>query len=226
VLALSFSPDGKLLATGGGEPSRSGELKIFNVADGKLDRAIADAHSDTIFGVSFSPDGKELASCAADRFVKVFDSAKGTLLRSFEGHTHHVLGVAWRADGKVIASCGADNVVKVWDFLTGDQKLTTQPLGKEVTSIQFIGDSPRTIVTSGDKTVRLFNTDNGGNERNYPGGEDFMYSLAITVDGKIAVAGGQDSVLKVWNVENAQVIRTFEPPKPKSPEPNQSADKK
>jgi hypothetical protein len=46
-----------------------------------------------------------------------------------------------------------------------------------------------------------------------------MYSLAITIDGKIAVGGGQDSVLKVWNVENTQVIRSFDPPKPKAPEP-------
>ena len=43
VLALSFSPDGSLLATGGGEPSRSGELKVWKVADGTLARTIADA---------------------------------------------------------------------------------------------------------------------------------------------------------------------------------------
>ncbi|HEV3025203.1 MAG TPA: c-type cytochrome domain-containing protein, partial [Pirellulales bacterium] len=103
VIALAFSPDGKLLATGGGEPSRSGELKIFNVAEGTLARAIPDAHSDTIFGLEFSPNGLYLASSAADRFVKVFDVAAGKLHKSFEGHTHHVLDVSWKWDGKVLA---------------------------------------------------------------------------------------------------------------------------
>ncbi|HWC88687.1 MAG TPA: WD40 repeat domain-containing protein, partial [Pirellulales bacterium] len=118
VLALAFSPDGKRLATGGGEPSRSGELKIWNTADGSLVRAITPSHSDTVFGIEFSPDGRYLASSAADRFVKVFDVDAGTLVKAFEGHTHHVLDVAWRSDGKALASSGADNVIKIWDFTT------------------------------------------------------------------------------------------------------------
>ncbi len=53
ILALAFSPDGKTLASGGGEPSRSGELKLWNLADGKLVRAISPSHSDTIFSAEF-----------------------------------------------------------------------------------------------------------------------------------------------------------------------------
>src|SRR5262249_46151913 len=145
-------------ATGGGEPSRSGELKWFSTADGTLVRALPDAHSDTVFGLEFSPDGKYLASSAADRFVKVFNVAAGTHYRSFEGHTHHVLDVPWRPDGKVLASCGGDNVIKVWDFITGDQRRTTAPFGKEITSLNFVAATPKLFVCSGDKTVRLVNT--------------------------------------------------------------------
>ena len=119
VISLDFSPDGRLLATGGGYPSRSGELKLWNPADGSLVRSISDAHSDTICAVRFSPDGKLLASGATDRTMKVFNVASGSLMKTFEGHTHHVLGVAWRADGQQLATAGADNVVKVWDYASG-----------------------------------------------------------------------------------------------------------
>src|SRR5690606_23837367 len=53
VTALAFSPDGKLLAAGGGEPSRSGELMIWDVAARSLVRKIEDPHSDTVFSVEF-----------------------------------------------------------------------------------------------------------------------------------------------------------------------------
>jgi WD40 repeat protein len=225
VLALAFSPDGKQLATGGGEPSRSGELKLWTVADGKLTRAIAPAHSDTVFGLEFSPEGVYLASAAADRFVKVFDANSGALVRAFEGHTHHVLDVAWRSDGKLLASGGADNVIKVWDFVTGDQKLTTQPLPKEVTSLMFVALSNKLIASCGDRSVRLFSADNQNPERNFVGPTDFIYAAAVTADGRIVIAGGQESTLFEWNLENGQSIRTFEATKP-AEEPKAEGAKK
>ena len=81
-------------------------------------------HSDAVFGLDFSADGKYLASSAADKFVKVLDLSTGKVVKTFEGHTHHVLGVSWKRDGRTLASAGADNVIKVWDFVTGERKKT------------------------------------------------------------------------------------------------------
>ena len=184
------------------------------MADGNLVRAIADAHSDTVFGLEFSPDGLYLASSAADRFVKVFNVASGKHYRSFEGHTHHVLDVSWKSDGKVLASCGADNVIKIWDFITGDQRRTTAPFGKEITSINFIAATPKIFACSGDKTVRLLNTDNGAVERSFAGSNDFMYSTAVSADGRFGISGGQDSVMFMWLIDNGQLLKSFEAPKP------------
>jgi WD40 repeat protein len=214
VIALDFNPDGTLLAVGGGEPSRSGELKIFNVADGALVRDLPDAHSDTVFGVDFSADGLYLASCAADKFVKVFEVGTGNRVRSFEGHTHHVLGVSWKTDGTRLVSAGADNALKVWSFETGDQLATMQGFAKQVTSVAFIGDSPNVISSGGDATVRMFNTDNAQNYRNFGGPTDFVYAAASTPDGKLVVAGGQDSILRVWNGESSQLLFALDPAGP------------
>lgn len=214
VTALDFSGDGKLLATGGGEPSRSGELKIWNVADGQLVRPVPDAHSDEIYGVEFSPDGKHLASCGADRFMKVFEVETAKFVRSFEGHTHHVLDVSWRADGRVLATCGADSVVKAWNFKTGDQIKTTPGFSKEVTSLRFIGDGNDMVVTaSGDANVRFNNVAQGNAQKTFGGAQDFLYTVDVTADGKIIIAGGQDGVLRIWR-ENGQTLVNFDPPKP------------
>lgn len=217
VLALAFSPDGQLLATGGGEPSRSGELKIWNVSDRRLALDLPEAHSDTIFGLEFSPDGKYLASCGADKFVRVFEVATGQQVRSFEGHTHHVLDVAWRADGKVLASCGADSALKLWDFETGEQQRTITGFGKEVTSVAFVGTGGDVVTSAGDKTLRLHNSADGRNQRNFTGGTDFMYTAQPTADGQWIVGGGADSVLRVWSAADAKQAQAFEPPAAEPP---------
>src|SRR5262249_11435749 len=93
VVALAFSANSKLLATGGGPPTEAGEVKVIDVATGKVVTDFNNGHSDQVFGVCFSPDGTKLASCGADKFVKVFEVPSGKFLKAFEGHTHHVLDV-------------------------------------------------------------------------------------------------------------------------------------
>src|SRR3712207_8833394 len=63
TLFRSFSPDGKLLATGGGAPTQEGELKILTVEDGKVAVNITtNVHSDTAFGVRSEEHTSELQS--------------------------------------------------------------------------------------------------------------------------------------------------------------------
>ncbi|MDB5335704.1 MAG: domain, G-beta repeat [Planctomycetaceae bacterium] len=214
VLALDFSDDGKLLAAGGGDPSRSGELMIWDVATMALVKNIVDAHSDTVFGVEFSRDGQYILSGAADKFVKIFEVATGKHVKSFEGHTHHVLDVTWKPDQTVIVSAGADNAIKVWSVDTGEQQRTIPGYTKQVTSIQWVGRSANIISCGGDGNVRYHQADNGSNFRNFPAGTDYAYSVAASFDEKVIVAGGEDGIVRVWNAVTAAPITTFEPAKP------------
>ncbi|MEW6304094.1 MAG: c-type cytochrome domain-containing protein [Verrucomicrobiota bacterium] len=213
VNAVAFSPDGRWLATGGGEPSRSGEIKLCDAATGQVLREFNNVHSDAVLALDFSADGKWLASGAADKFLRVLDLEQGAVAKSFEGHTHHVLGVSWRRDARTLASAGADNVVKLWDFITGARKRNVEGFGKEVTSVHFIGTSDQFIATAGDGQVRLAQED-GKEIRRYPGATPFVFAAAATPDGKLVVAGGEDGVLRVWNGADGKLIAAFEPPKP------------
>jgi WD40 repeat protein len=211
VTALDFSPDGKLLAAGSGEPSRSGQIKIFNVADGTVAKELKDPHSDVVYGIEFSPDGKQLASCGADRFAKIFDLESGKLVRAFEGHTHHVLGVTWRADARLLVTGGADMVIKVWDVKTGDQQRTIQGFGKEVTAVRFVAESDNVLASCGDASVQIKNSSNGNGVRGFDGAKDFVHSCSVSANGKLIIAGGQDGVVRIW-ADGGQEVAKFEPP--------------
>ena len=212
VLALDFSPNGQLLATGSGEPSRSGQLKIWQVADGQMLQSFDDAHSDTIFAVNFSPQGHMLATAAADRMVKTFHVAEGKFVQGFDGHTHHALAVDWQANGRRLASAGADNVIKVWDRKTGEPQRTIDGYQQEVCSLSFLGIGAEAIATSGDGTIRLHNTDDGKEIRQFEGAQGFVYTAVASADGAVVAAGGRDSVLRIWSVRNGELRGAFAPP--------------
>ncbi len=207
VLAVDFSPDGRLMATGGGEPSRSGEVKVWEVATGKLAWSLNNLHSDTVFSLRFSPDGTRLASASADKYLKVVNVADGKELKSFEGHTHHVLAVDWSGDGKRLVTGGADSVVKVWDFESGEQLRTLNQAAKGVTGLRWVPGKPLLFGASGDSNVRAWNPDNGAVLRTLSGAADYLFAVAASADGSRVAAGGADGVLLLWNGVTGSLLR-------------------
>jgi WD40 repeat protein len=213
VLSLDFSPDGSLLAAGGGDPSRSGQITVWNVSDGSLVRNVHQPHSDTVFDLEFSPDGEYLASASADRTAKVFRTVDGELIRTFEGHTDHVTGVTWRANGKQLATSSADHKIKVWSFELGEQQRSIDAAGKEVTGLAYAGTGGLLVSSSGDRSVRIHNADDGAVVRTIAGAAGYLFSCAVSETGNLVAAGGEDRVLRVWNGEDGAEVVKIEPAK-------------
>ncbi|MEZ5327091.1 MAG: c-type cytochrome domain-containing protein [Verrucomicrobiales bacterium] len=203
VTALAFDSTGRFLATGGGSPSRSGELKLWNTTDGTMIFENNEAHSDTIVGIEFSPDGRHIACASTDRFVRIFEVEEGKEIAALEGHTSHVLDVTWRADGLVLASAGGDKVIKLWDFEDHKQLKTEQGFGKEVTSIDFLGASDAFLASSGDASVRI-------NQERLGGPNAYTHRSKADAAGRLIIAGDQNSTLRVWRASDKKLLWTFE----------------
>src|SRR5262249_48243413 len=81
VLAVAFSPDGKVLASG----SRDKTIKLWDVRSGTVLQTL-DEHTGDVYDVEFSPTGDLLASGGGDKVIRLWDPTGGKVIRALEGH--------------------------------------------------------------------------------------------------------------------------------------------
>jgi WD40 repeat protein len=186
VNALSFQPQGTMLASGG----QDGKVRLFDLVKGAQLREI-NAHptkdGTMIYAVGWTPDGKQVLTAGYDNSLRLFDAASGNKVREFraykvkefeQGHQDSVFCAAISPDGKYVASgsSGLERVLKLWK--------------------------------AGDGTVvRDFLNPQLKTKASHPG---WIYGVRFTRDGKYLVSVGDAprnrGYLAVWNVEDGKLV--------------------
>ena len=85
---------------------------------GELRRALK-GHTKAVLSVSWSPDGRTLASGSFDNTIRLWDVASGKLRRTLKEHQQAVRSVSWMLDGRALASGSDDTTVSLWDAASG-----------------------------------------------------------------------------------------------------------
>jgi WD40 repeat protein len=115
VGCVAFRPDSQILAVSTrGESEDSGAfIKLVAVETG-AELLTFRAHTNSIRALTYSPDGRRIAS-AGETSIKLFDSASGLELLTLRGHQEKVNDVAFSPNGRWLASCSHDQTVKLWE---------------------------------------------------------------------------------------------------------------
>ena len=200
VRSLAFSPDGKLLATAGGQPGQFGEIKVWDVVTGQEARGWR-GHRDNIFAIAFSPDGTTLATCSYDKLVKLWDVATGAERRTLKDHTDAVFSLAFSPDGKWLASASADRTVKLWDVASGQRLYTLSDALDAVNAVAFHPSGKLLAGAGADRIIRLWeiSATEGKQVRSLIAHEDAIHALAFAPDGKTLASTGADRLIKLWD---------------------------
>lgn len=212
VTALCFS-GGRLIAADD-LPGQRGSFRIWSAQDWTWQTEKPSVHSDTIYDLCVSADGKRLASGSADKQIKVWDAATLNLLKAIEGHTGFVLTLAFSPNGQKLASGGDDEQVKVWSMENWKllHNLAESRPTRAITELAWLHDDGLVIVAE-DGGAREWTklvpheggqTSAGGTRREF---QKHPHSLTqITLAGERTFVGDDQGALEVRDA-NGKVLQ-------------------
>lgn len=214
VKAVSFSPDGTTIASGGAD----GTVVLWHAATGNKIHVI-DAHSKDVEAVSFSPDGKMLATAGKDNAIVLWDTATGKEIATLEvqprkglagsigrwkslaGHSQWVVTVAFSPDGRSLASGSSGKAVILWDVKAAEQMKIIEGHSGLVRSVAWSPDGRALASGSEDNTIVLWDTSTGNDIRTLEGHSYAVNSVCFSPDGKVLASGSDDNSVNLWDVK-------------------------
>ncbi len=202
VESLAFSPDGSVLAAAGGTPGLFGELQLWDVAKQRLRHSVT-MTGDSLYGVSFTPDGDKVAVGGADNSARVVQVADGRPVLRIDHHQDWVFGTGFAVSG------GA---------ATKNQQ---QRVGaRENVALKVQGGKLHLITVGRDRALKLSEADNGTFVDDINKLLDDLRCLALHPKGEWIACGGEDQVPRLYQIfrtrarvmmdDDLNLVRAFE----------------
>ncbi|GCA84352.1 serine/threonine-protein kinase F [Microcystis aeruginosa NIES-2522] len=173
-----------------------------------LDKTLT-GHSNVVWSVAYSPDGRYLASGSGDKTIKIWEVATGNELRTLTGHSRGVYSVVYSPDGRYLASGSGDNTIKIWEVATGKGLRTLTGHSSEVNSVVYSPDGRYLASGSYDKTIKIWEVATGKQLRTLTGHSETVYSVVYSPDGRYLAIGSNDKNIKIWEVATGKELRTL-----------------
>ncbi len=194
VRAVSFSPDGSLVASG----NFGGQIHLRDAATGELKQELRESGG-SVERLDFSSDGKRLATSSnTSKIARIWDLSTGQIVQSFPGHAEVVYWVEFSPDDKLIATASKDATVRIWNV--ADAKLLhTLPHGGEVSAAVFVSGGKQLATVCHDGEARIWNVETGKLDLTLPVPQPRNAAIAIGLsqNGKYLATGNQAQI-NLW----------------------------
>lgn len=169
-------------------------------------------HTNTIRQISWSPDGRTLASCSWDQTVQLWNAQTGQHLHAFTDHSAAVYSVAWSPDGAMLASGSRDQAIRLWNAQTGQHLRTLTGHSRGIEGVVWSPDGEVLASSSSDKTIRLWSVQNRGQVGILEGHTSYISGISFSFDGRFLVSKSSDNTVRIWRIDIRDCVVSLDEP--------------
>ncbi len=167
-------------------------------------------HSGPVMAVTYSPDGRLLASAGLDNAIQIWDVATGKTLRtlfstSLTEHTRGITAVAFHPAGDVLASSSVRRI-QIWDVRTGQELRTLTGSSRYVHSLAYSPDGKLLASGDSDQTIHLWDAATGQELRTLTGHSGGVNSVAFSGDSRSLASASFDHTVRLWDVAGGRQL--------------------
>jgi WD40 repeat protein/serine/threonine protein kinase len=158
-------------------------------------------HTDEVFSVAFSPDGKTLATASKDGTARTWDVATGNPRHTLAGHTAEVICVAFSPDGTRLVTGSEDRQLIIWDSNTGESLFTLAGHEDHILAVAFSPDGRQLASGGRDDCVRLWDLETRLPLRVLDDPLQHVRSIRYSPDGRVLAACDEAGLIHRWDTE-------------------------
>nr|VFK30080.1 MAG: WD domain-containing protein, G-beta repeat-containing protein [Candidatus Kentron sp. MB]VFK75044.1 MAG: WD domain-containing protein, G-beta repeat-containing protein [Candidatus Kentron sp. MB] len=168
-------------------------------------------HTEKVYRMALSPDGRYLASPSQDGTIRFWDMENGQLFRTLRNEGTPVC-VAWSPDGVRLASGGSsrNKQVSLWDIATGKRIRILGKHGGMVYSVAWSPNGRLLASCSGDRIIQIWEPESGQLLRELRGHTNQVEGIVWSPDSKQLCSGSWDNTLLLWDVASGETVRTLD----------------
>lgn len=204
ITCIAFSPNQKLLASGGGEKA----VKLWGLSENQL-KATLKGHDDSIIDLIFSHDSTMLASVDKRGCVKIWDAETGSLLRDVVNTMSPVHCMVFSPDDAMLA-IGCDNrEATLWSVRTGSLMYTFRAHKSSVDTVVFSSDSKMLATGSPDNTAVVWDASSGKLLQTFNGCSGLSNCLAFSADNKVLISGCNDGSVRFYRLQDGELVHNI-----------------
>jgi WD40 repeat protein len=205
VIAVAFSPNGQLLASGSDDQT----IKLWDIHTGQCLQTLQ-AHTSRIESVVFSPDSQVLASGSNDKTVKLWDVRTGQCLKILQVKNSRVQSVIFSSNGQTLVSSSDDGTTQIWDIYTGQCLNILETHVNWRLSVALSPDGQTLATGSDGNTIKLWNIYTGECLKTLERYQNFAWTVSFNRDGEILVTGSEDHTVQLWNLSTGECLKTLQ----------------